>query len=651
MRARLYVLSIVIVMVFCNSALAGRNILSEAYRDRLEGMWLGQMLGNYAGRQVEGRENVIYEGPNAVSKHITEYQVQWNTILAGQWYGRKDSENPNALLGDTSKWLGDDDTCLEFLYAHSLQSKTSLSVAERTSLWTDNISVNGLFIANRQAWHQINDHSRSADQSGTVRHNMNAGWAIDSQITTESLGAIAVGMRRQAANLAGDFGGITNSGYSLHAAQFYAAMYAESPLMPVPNVETLVNKGLEVVPTGSWTREIVVKAQQLYQADLDDGDKLDDWRNSRDAIISFAHQRGRDRIWVESSSNLGLTTLAILYGQGDFKDTVEYGVCGGEDSDCNPATAGGLIGMMKGNGVILAELALAGLDVTAIPQMYNDSLTVVGPPEGLPKSDWTTDEVLDIMQAAAETQILAGGGTIIGEGATKQYTIVDAGTGLDLVITGDVSDPDSGPGGLVGYVLGLGGQVDVVVTRNGVPITDNSANDRTDQSRLIDGVVDLTNNGVLPFDTYDSSTDARTDSYEIRFNRNLLFNKLVLYEGDIRPSGGGGGLSYDPSLPNRKPYGGYFTDLIVEVFRNGGWVEVEGLSLSEALDPYAYFQSIELSFDPITGEAIRVVGTAGGQRPYTSLTEIVVVPEPATVSLLVFGGFALLRRRRNRQRS
>ena len=148
MRARLYILSIVVVLVFCNSALAERHILADAYRDKLEGMWLGQLLGNYAGRQVEGLTTVLYEGPDPVNKPITDYQVQWGTILTGQYYTKQGN-----LAGNSSKWLGDDDTCLEFLYAYSLQSKTSLSVAERTTLWTDNISSSGLYIANKQAWY------------------------------------------------------------------------------------------------------------------------------------------------------------------------------------------------------------------------------------------------------------------------------------------------------------------------------------------------------------------------------------------------------------------------------------------------------------------------------------------------------------------
>ncbi|MBT3202574.1 MAG: hypothetical protein HN350_21960, partial [Phycisphaerales bacterium] len=554
------------------------------------------LLGNYAGRQVEGYSVVAYEGPNSVSKSITDYQVQWNTILQGQYYRKNGAD----VLGNPTIWGGDDDTALEFLYAHALQNKSTLSVAERTSLWTNNLSSSGLYIANRQAWYQMNTYGKTAAESGSVRYNMQAGWAIDSQITTETLGALAVGMRQQAANLAGDFGGITNAGYSLHAAQFYAAMYADAPFSS--DVETLVGRGLAVVPIGSWTREIVTKAQELHTAG-------NTWLDSRNAIIAFVHQRGRDRVWVESASNTGLTTLAILYGQGNFIDTVDYGVRGGEDSDCNPATAGGLVGMMKGQSGVLAELTAAGFTVS-LPQNYNDSSTVIG----LPKGVWTTSEVLDVFQAAVETQITAGGGSIYVDPQDRHmYSIPD-----DSVITGDVSDPIA-PGGLVGEVLARGGRVDVVVTRNGVVIADNPSNDRTDQGHLIDGVIDLSNNGVLPFSTYDGRTDSREDGYELHFDRNIAFEKLILHEGDIIDSN----INGDPNV--HEPYGGYFKEgelLTVEVDQNGVWAPVANLVLSEALADIEFFQTIELTFDRIEGQGIRVLGSAGGQKPFTTMTEL-----------------------------
>jgi hypothetical protein len=580
---------------------ADRQITAIDYLDRVEGMWVGQLLGNYAGRQVEGYTTVFYEGPDPVNRPITEYLVQWDAIVRGQYY----QKGTPKLCGDTTTWLGDDDTCLEFLYAYSLQTESTLNVAERTSLWTNNLpsAVNdsGLYIANRQAWYQIRSYGRSADESGSVRYNMHAGWAIDSQITTETLGALAVGMRQQAANLAGDFGGITNSGYSLHAAQFYAAMYADAPF--ASDVETLVDRGLEVVPIGSWTRAIVEKAKELHAAG-------NTWLDSRNAIIAFAHQRGRDFSWVESASNTGLTTLAILYGQGNFMNTVEFGVRGGVDSDCNPATAGGLVGMMIGQTAVLAELTTAGL-TPSLPGKYSDSSTVIG----LPKDTWTTSEVLTVFQTAAEQQIIDGLGSI----ADGMYSIPD-----DDVITDDVSDPTS-PRGLVGQVLAMGGHVSVVVTRNGSIMTDNPASDRTNQSLLIDGVRDLTHNGVLPFSTYDGGTASQEDGYELHFYDSLsnkldiTFAQLFLHEGDIRYSS----INGDPS--DYEPYGGYFQEgelLTVEVEQDGVWVAVTNLTLSEALLDLEYFQTIELTFDPIAGSAVRIRGNAGGSQPFTTIVEL-----------------------------
>ncbi len=595
-------------LCLCSPAWAERTLQADTYADKLRGMWFGELVGNYAGRQVEGLVTVTYEGPNAVSKPITDYQVQWNTILGGQWYDKS-----GTLKGDITKWLGDDDTCFEFLYVHALQSLSSLSVTERTNLWTSNVVFSGIYIANRQAWWQINTYGRSAVQAGSPRYNIHAGWAIDSQITTESLGAIAPGMRNRASTLADEFGGISNRGYPLHAAQFYAAMYAEAALST--DVETLVTRGLQAVPSGSWTRSLIEKAVELYQADRDDNGSLDNWLANRNAVIAFAHQRGRNRSWVESASNTALATLAILYGQGSFVATVEFGVRGGEDSDCNPATAGGLVGLMNGYTATLAELTIAGYDANAIPQSYYSSSTVTG----LAKTVWTLDEVVDILQAATQTQITdtLGPGAITGSGASKQYHLPDSNTGADALSPAPCDDP-AGPGGLVGEVLDMGGTVTVVVKRNGVVQANNSATDRSDQSRLIDGVVDLSCNGVLPFSTNSWVASTRTDTYELHFDREIRFEQMILHEGDIIWSG----TNSDPQDPNYQPYGGYFTGLSVEVLHDANWIGVTNLALSEALDPYVYFQSIELTFDPLSGQAIRVLGPAGGQRPFTTLREL-----------------------------
>jgi len=619
------------------AAYAADRVISQSdYLDRLEGMWVGEMLGNYAGRQNEGNETITAEGPNWVpAKSITQYNVPWSYILQGTWFQWNTTPHVSP-----SQWQADDDTCLEFVYAHALQSQPTLTVPERTTLWTDG-RIDGwpLYFANKRAWTQMNTYGKTAAEAGLARYNIDGGWSIDAQITTEVLGSLAVGMRQQAANLAGDLGGITNEGFPVHAAQFYAAMYADAPF--TPDVETIVARGLEVVPTGSWTRAIIEEAQALH------ADAGTNWLADRTALLAFVNQRGRgDRFWVEAASNVGMTTLAILHGQGDFKTTVELGVRGGEDSDCNPATAGGLIGMMIGKAAMQAQLVTHGLTLANIPTNYEDSDLIQ-----LPTDVWTSSgpasEVMTIFQNAVETQIVAGGGSTAG----GNYTVPD-----DPVVTGDVSDP-TGPIGLVGEVLTLGGQVDVVVRRNGAVISDNSANDRTDQGRLIDGVSDLSFNGVLPFRTYDGGTGSQVDTYELHFlgagaeELDINFEKLVLYEGDIKYN------SNNYGEDNFTLIGGYFQQggtLTVEVEQDGVWVEVTNLALSEALVDREYFQTIELTFDEIEGQAIRVFGSAGGTQPFTSLTEIEAfgvvpeldaVPEPAGLALV---GVALLALRKRR---
>ena len=40
--------------------------------------------------------------------------------------------------------------------------------------------------------------------------------------------------------------------------------------------------------------------------------------------------------------------LGLLYGEGDFERTIDISTRAGQDSDCNPASSGGIIATMLG---------------------------------------------------------------------------------------------------------------------------------------------------------------------------------------------------------------------------------------------------------------------------------------------------------------
>ena len=575
-------------------AAAEQQISADVYLDKVRGMWFGELIGNYAGSRERGlvpgtdsyREGYVISGG-------ADFDIGWGDFLA------------------TSPWVADDDTCFEYMYATLLSQSASPSSAQIRQAWVDNIPAESVYIANRQARMLMDPPptgaSLSPPETGSFRNNMHAA-RIDSQITTESLGALVPGLRQRAVDLSGTFAGVSNEGFSVHAAQFYAAMYAAAAMES--DVVTIINDGLAVVPPSSRTHEVIdaVLAFRSNQADRTDPNA---WRACQtmlhDDYGSTASIKGRFVSWPESTVNVGLTTMALLYGGGDFQKTVDIGVLGGYDADCNPATAAGVLGMMKGyqglgasGGGILAELKTITGDTSYTP---SDNYNVLG-------SATTVSQVAQLFQAAAEMQIVAAGGLIVGEGSDKVYILPD-----DVEPTPIDKPNPGGPAGLVGRVRAAGGTVSVSAS---VACYD-PALDRQNLEAIIDGITDVRYNGHRPYYTYDGANAQPTggDWYQLTFPRDMTFNKVVYYEGDAVYTGG-------PNFnPREIPFaGGFFEDLTVEVLRDGQWQAVTGLTFSEALDSYAYYQTIEMTFDSIAGSAVRIRGNAGGSYQFTTIVEL-----------------------------
>jgi len=566
-------------LVPCLTAQAERTLSADAYLDRLKGMWLGELIGNYAGRQREGR---IADGGLV-------YPVNWtDPDHVDPETGRKD------YVFRDDPWSGDDDTCFEYLYLDVLGGDPDPANAVLAAAWADHVEYGTFYFANKQARWLI-EQGELPPTTGAIARN-DAWWAIDSQITTEALGGLSPGTRQRAAELAGRCGRVTNDGFAAHAAQFYAAMYAAAACES--DVETLVELGKQVVPTTSRTRDIIDDVQTWYQQDK--ADDVLDWRATQSLIYDryCANAQGRYYHWVESSVNTAATVLGILYGQGDFTQTVEITVQAGWDADCNPATAGGLIGLIDGYAGLPQDVR----DRAA--QNYRATSCLLD----IDRSA-TLDEIAADLRAAAEQQIVLAGGWITGEGAARTYHLGDD------VLDPLVERPDPvGPGGLVAAVQAVGGTVDVHASIERHISTD----DRHHLEGIIDGISDPRYNGRRAYSTYDgvNAQPAGGDWYELDFDRPVLLSSLVFHEGELDPA------SFNSFPDESPPDGGFFADLTVEVQRDGGWVAVDNLVFSEALDMLLLYQSIELSFEAVVAEAIRIRGAAGGTSEFTTIMEL-----------------------------
>jgi ADP-ribosylglycohydrolase len=575
-----------------------RTIPADTYEDKLHAMWVGQLLGNYAGRGVYPGTDVEKEG-YCPRGGATFESIGWGDALA------------------TDIWVADDDTALEYMYLDLLRTSPTPSAAQLKQTWTDNFALGDLYVANMQARYLMEPAPLGGDlvppETGDFRRNMHW-YAIDAQIATESAGALAPGMRQSAVDLCGQLSEVTNDGYPVHAAQFYASMYASAAMdeelagiTHAEKVESLVARGLEVVPQTSRTREVVQLVQDRYDADKAAGvlGDPDAWRQTQtmlyDQYGSTLGSNNRYRFWIESTVNTGLTTMALLYGQGDFQRTVEIGVRGGFDADCNPATAAGLLGMLKGyqgaNGLV-QELGVTPSDAYNVTCLQSAGKMT------------TISQVASDFRDAFEVRADGAGVTISHEEGATVYVLPPTDT---VVPPAELPDP-AGPIGLVAEVLAAGGEVTVSAAVE----YHTPTNDRRNLDAIIDGITDVRFNGHLPYwsDDGENPQPEGGDWYSLEFDRIAEFEKIVFHEGDLS------WLRINSNPRTDPPKGGWFEDLTVEVGRNGEFAEVANLTLSEELDPYKYFQIIELTFDPAVGDAIRIRGTAGGTREFTSIVEL-----------------------------
>lgn len=567
-------LCLFLLITLSNSPIkAEKIILADELYDKIRGMWLGQLIGNNAGRATEGK----YSGEAA------------NPDPAVPWVIKQE-------------WDGDDDTDIEYVALHILETYgLNCRPQEIAEQWLNHIDSSGIYIANKQAWHLMRD-GYLPPETGSRTYNEHW-YSIDSQITTESLGAISPGCVQSAIDLTDKFASITNTGFPVHAAQFYSAMYATAFFEP--NVENLVVEGLTTVPKTSRTYRVVTDVLSWY---LDD--KLDDrldWRATRHKLYDDyqGHNSfGRYYNWVESTINTGATVLAILYGQGDFKNTVQIGVLAGWDCDCNPATAGGLIGVIKGFSNLPPDLTDPNICGDVYENVYRPYLP--DPEQSIPQYDTITNIAARLMDLA-EQNILSNGGYITGIGSTKTYHIPDF-TGINP----EPEKPDpNGPRGLVAKALTAG----ITVTPTAAVQQYDEQYDRHNLYSIIDGITDNSYNGHKAYYSRQSNVPEQ-DWYQLNFSEPVEFKTLTFWEGDIIWNG------INTYYREDEPEGGFFEDLTVEIIRDGEPVVPHNLMGTSKLDRFQMYQKITFTFAPTVGEAIRIRGTPGGTLGYTTIMEL-----------------------------
>lgn len=294
----------------------GKVISLEVLEDKIRGGWAGQMIGVSFGAPTEFRY---------LARTIPENELPvWTSDLVA-----------GALRQDD---LYVDMTFFSVLDEQGLNASTrDFGNAFRDShypLWHAN------YAARRALRRGV-----SAELSGTPEINPHVN-DIDFQIEADFIGLLTPGMPNVAVSLAQRVGKVMNGGDGLLGGVFVAGLYSAAFFTHDPR--EIVEAGLALLPPQSAYAEIISDTLSWWSA------YPDDWLAAWQAIEEKHAQQdicpaGAGAPFnIDAHLNGAYIALGLLYGQGDFERTFKISTMAGQDSDCNPASAAGVLGVVLG---------------------------------------------------------------------------------------------------------------------------------------------------------------------------------------------------------------------------------------------------------------------------------------------------------------
>lgn len=292
------------------------------YRDKVLGCWMGKNIGGTLGAPFEWRRQI-----NQVSFYTQD--------LSGE-------PLPNDDLDIQLLWLVALEEMGVDIDANLLAEYWTLYV---TPHWAEYGTAKNNMRLGLLPPHSGSFHNDYKDSCGAF-------------IRSEIWACIAPGCPEVAARYAYQDGALDHGdGEGMFAAVFCAAL--ESAAFVISDLRKLIDIGLSYIPGGCATAGAARAALNAYDEKLD-------WLAARDRILQVyrgsshgdapdltsPRDRAKDfhtgRQGWDVPSNISLLVLALLYGEGDFAQTVCIAVNCGEDTDCTAATAGSIFGILRG---------------------------------------------------------------------------------------------------------------------------------------------------------------------------------------------------------------------------------------------------------------------------------------------------------------
>jgi len=316
-------LALVMMIVSCasNTAPSEVSISKEVLKDKIMGAWAGQTIGCTYGGPTEFRYSSSMINDNV--------EIMW----------------PDGYI----KWYYDNSPGL---YDDIYMDLTFVDVFEKEGLDAPVESFANAFAnADYMLWH-ANQQARYNIKQG-IMPPASGYWElnphaddIDFQIEADYAGIMSPGMVNAASHYCDDIGHMMNYGDGWYGGVYVAAMYALAFVSD--DMDYVVEEALKVIPEQSKYYRCMADVIAWHKQ------YPDNWEITW-ALVE--HNYGFDigcpdgvyqAFNIDAVINSAYILIGLLYGEKDFGKTLDISTRCGCDSDCNPASAGGILGTMLG---------------------------------------------------------------------------------------------------------------------------------------------------------------------------------------------------------------------------------------------------------------------------------------------------------------
>ncbi|MBE3070242.1 MAG: ADP-ribosylglycohydrolase family protein, partial [Planctomycetes bacterium] len=163
---------------------------------------------------------------------------------------------------------------------------------------------------------------------------------ISGQFVCECFGLVAPAMPQTAARIGLHYTHVSIDGEPAQTTQMFTAMIATA--FVESDVAKIVEAGVAAVDPGSRVHGVARDVQRLWK------EHPRDWRELRRRIHATYATAGGMRDANGYELNTACVLAALLYGGGNFVESLRLAFNLGYDADCNAATVGAVIGVVRG---------------------------------------------------------------------------------------------------------------------------------------------------------------------------------------------------------------------------------------------------------------------------------------------------------------